>query len=60
MGDAGSSMPLPKFKATNFRREAVAFGNPCTMQIIAKHWTDENLKSPAKYVNALLIKNLMG
>ena len=28
--------------------EVVMFGNPCTMQIISKHWTDENLKSPAK------------
>ena len=36
--------------------EVVMFGNPCTMQIISKHWTDENLKSPAKPVNAPLIK----
>ena len=34
----------------------LVFGNPCTMQIISKHWTDENLKSPAKPVNAPLIK----
>ena len=32
--------------------EVIIFGNPCTMQIISKHWTDENLKSPAKPVNA--------
>lgn len=32
------------------------FANPCTMQIITKHWTDINLKSPAKQVNAPLIK----
>mgnify|MGYP000066727246 FL=1 len=36
--------------------EVIMFGNPCTMQIISKHWTDENLKSPAKPVNAPLIK----
>lgn len=30
------------------------------MQIISKHWTDENLKSPAKPVNALLIKEYAG
>ena len=33
---------------------------PCTMQIISKHWTDENLKSPAKPVNAPLIKEYTG
>lgn len=36
------------------------FGNPCTMQIIVKHWTDDNLKSPAKLVNAPLIKKYTG
>lgn len=30
------------------------------MQIISKHWTDENLKSPAKPVNAHLIKKYTG
>lgn len=40
--------------------EVVIFGNPCTMQIISKHWTDENLKSPAKSVNAPLIKKHTG
>ena len=38
--------------------EVIMFGNPCTMQIISKHWTDENLKSPAKPVNAPLIKGI--
>ena len=28
--------------------EVVIFGNPCTMQIISKHWTDEVIKKPAK------------
>ncbi len=45
---------------TNAADEVVMFGNPCTMQIIAKHWTDENLKSPAKAVNAPLIKEYTG
>ena len=40
--------------------EVLIFGNPCTMQIISKHWTDENLKSPAKPVNAPLIKEYTG
>ena len=35
--------------------EVIIFGNPCTMQIISKHWADENLKSPAKAVNAPFI-----
>ena len=30
------------------------------MQIITKHWTDENIKSPAKLVNAPLIENFTG
>lgn len=30
----------------NAADEVIIFGNPCTMQIISKHWTDENLKSP--------------
>ena len=36
--------------------EVISFGNPCTMQIISKHWTKEILKTPAKGVNASLIK----
>lgn len=44
----------------NASDEVIMFGNPCTMQIIAKHWTDENLKSPAKSVNAPLVKNYTG
>lgn len=44
----------------NAANEVTIFGNPCTMQIIMKHWTDENLKSPAKSVNAPLIKEFTG
>ena len=44
----------------NAADEVIMFGNPCTMQIISKHWTDENLKSPARPVNAPLIKEYTG
>lgn len=44
----------------NAANEVIMFGNPCTMQIISKHWTDEILKSPAKPVNAPLIKTYTG
>lgn len=30
------------------------------MQIVSKHWTDENLNTPAKPVNAPLIKHFTG
>lgn len=40
--------------------KVIIFGNPCTMQIIMKHWTQEDLKSPAKSVNAPLIKKCIG
>ncbi len=35
--------------------EIIIFGNPCTLQIVIKHWSDVCLKSPAKAVNASLI-----
>lgn len=38
--------------------EIIIFGNPCTMQIILKHWTDEMLTSQAKQVNAPIIEEL--
>lgn len=44
----------------NAADEVIIFGNPCTMQIITKHWTDENLEKPAKAVNAPLIKKYTG
>ena len=40
--------------------EVIIFGNPCTMQIISKRWADENLKSPAKAVNAPFIQKYTG
>lgn len=44
----------------NAADEVVMYGNPCTMQIIIEHWTDVRLKSPAKKVNAPLIKEFTG
>ena len=44
----------------NAADEVIMFGNPCTMQVISKHWTDENLKSPAKKTNAPIIKKYTG
>ncbi len=40
--------------------EVIMFGNPCTMQIIIKHWTETLIKSPAKPVNAPLIEAFTG
>lgn len=40
--------------------EVVIFGNPCTMDVIVKHWDDIDLKSPAKKVNAPIIEELTG
>ena len=40
--------------------EVIMFGNPCTMQIITKHWTKALIKSPAKPVNAPLIEKFTG
>lgn len=45
---------------SNAAESVIMFGNPCTMQIISKHWSDKNLKSPAKSVNAPLIKEYTG
>lgn len=44
----------------NAADEIVIFGNPCTMQIISKHWTDEVIKKPAKTVNAPLVEKYTG
>lgn len=44
----------------NAADEIVIFGNPCTMQIISKHWTDEVIRKPAKTVNAPLIEKYTG
>lgn len=40
--------------------EVIMFGNPCTMQIITRHWTDTLIQSPAKPVNAPLIEEFTG
>ena len=44
----------------NASDKVIIFGNPCTMQIVSKHWTDKILKSPAKPLNAPLIKAYTG
>lgn len=44
----------------NIADSLIIFCNPCTMQIVSKHWTDENLNTPAKPVNAPLIKHFTG
>lgn len=41
----------------NASDEVVIFANPCTLQIVIKHWTDEMIKTPAKPVNASLIED---
>lgn len=40
--------------------KVIMFGNPCTMQIITKHWTETLIKTPAKLVNASLIEEFTG
>ena len=45
---------------TDVEDQVIIFGNPCTMQIILKHWTDEIITSPAKPVNAPLVKACVG
>ena len=59
--DSGWIEKINEFHGVNNAAdEVIIFGNPCTMQIISKHWTDKNLKSPAKPVNAPLIKEYTG
>ncbi len=40
--------------------KVLIFANPCTLQIVSKHWTEEMIKSPAKAVNASLIEKYTG
>ena len=50
-----------EFHGTDTASDAVIiFGNPCTMQIIAKHWTDKLIRSPSKSVNAPLLQEFTG
>lgn len=52
---------INEFHGVELAAEAVIiFANSCTMQIITKHWTDINLRSPAKPVNAPLIEEYTG
>lgn len=45
---------------THAAEEVILFGNPCTMQIIIKHWTDTMIKTPAKKMNSELIMKYTG
>lgn len=38
----------------------IIYGNPCTMQIVIKHWKEILLKSQAKKVNASIIEECTG
>lgn len=44
----------------NAADNVIIYANPCTMQIILKHWTEQMIKSPAKHINASLIKEFTG
>lgn len=38
----------------------IIFSDPCTMQIVIKHWTDKNIKTSIKKENAKLIEKCTG
>lgn len=44
----------------NAAERVIIFGNPCTMDVIVKHWADIDLKSPAKKINAPVIEQFTG
>lgn len=44
----------------NVAEEILIYGNTCTMQIILEHWTDVRLRTPAKKINAPIIKEFTG
>ena len=44
----------------NAADEVIIFGNPCTLQIIIKHWTDTKIITPEKTSNARLIEKHTG
>ena len=44
----------------NVAEETLIYGNPCTRQIILEHWTDVRLRTPAKKINAPIIKEFTG
>jgi len=44
----------------NAADEVVFFGNPCTLQIVSKHWTDEIIMKPLKSANAPLVEKYTG
>ena len=44
----------------NAAREVTIYANPCTMQIIIKHWGNDMISKPRKSANAPLIKEYTG
>lgn len=44
----------------NAADEVIIFGNPCTLQIMIKHWTDKKIITPEKTSNARLIEKHTG
>ena len=44
----------------NAADEVVILGNPCTLQIISKHWTSDTIKKATKAANAPLIEKFTG
>ncbi len=41
-------------------KEVIIYANPCTMQIIIKHWGDDTILKPLKSSNASLVKAYTG
>lgn len=44
----------------NAAKEVIIYANPCTMQIIIKHWGNDTILKPKKLENAPLIKAYTG
>ncbi len=44
----------------NAAKEVIIYANPCTMQIIIKHWGDDTILKPLKSANAPLVNAYTG
>ncbi len=52
---------INEFHGLRYAHEKVIlFGNPCTMQIIIKHWSDSHLSTPSKRMNQSLLYQCTG
>lgn len=61
--DVDSEYENIKFKINkihNNPESIIIFSNPCTMQIVIKHWVNENIKTASKKINAKIIKQCTG